>query len=53
MDDQREAVRSMQNYISEHIQDEITMEDLAGAAAFSAWHARKLFIKYLNMTPAV
>lgn len=53
MDDQREAVRSMQNYIIEHIQDEITMEDLAGAAAFSAWHARKLFIKYLNMTPAV
>lgn len=53
MDEQREAVRSMQNYISEHIQDEITMEDLAEAAAFSAWYARKLFIKYLNMTPAV
>lgn len=53
MDEQREAVRAMQNYISEHIRDEITIEDLAGAAAFSTWYARKLFIKHLGMTPAV
>ena len=44
MDEQREAVRAMQNYICEHIRDEITIEDLAGAAAFSTWYARKLFI---------
>ncbi|MBO4494362.1 MAG: AraC family transcriptional regulator [Clostridiales bacterium] len=53
MDEQREAVRAMQNYISEHIRDEITIEDLAGAAAFSTWYARKLFIKHLGMTPSV
>lgn len=53
MDEQRVAVRAMQDYISEHIRDEITIEDLAMAAGFSPWHARRLFVKYLNMTPAV
>ena len=53
MDEQREAVRKMQDYIREHVQEEITIEDLAEASAFSPWHARRLFRKYLNMTPAV
>ena len=53
MDEQREAVRKMQDYIREHVQEEITIEDLAEASAFSPWHARRLFQKYLNMTPAV
>ena len=53
MDEQREAVRKMQDYIREHIQDDITIEDLADASAFSPWYARRLFLKYLNMTPAV
>ena len=53
MDEQREAVRKMQDYIREHIQDNITIEDLADASAFSPWYARRLFLKYLNMTPAV
>ena len=53
MDEQRVAVRAMQDYISEHIRDEITIEDLAMAAGFSPWHARRLFEKHLNMTPAV
>ncbi|MBP5607988.1 MAG: AraC family transcriptional regulator [Lachnospiraceae bacterium] len=53
MDEQREAVRKMQDYIREHIQEEITIEDLAEASAFSASHARRLFLKYLNMSPAV
>ena len=49
MDEQREAVRKMQDYIREHVQEEITIEDLAEASAFSPWHARRLFQKYLNM----
>ncbi len=53
MDDQRKAIRLMQDYISEHIEEEITAKDLAEAASFSPWYARKLFIKYLDMSPAV
>lgn len=53
MDEQRKAVRLMQDYISEHISEDITLENLAMAASFSPWYARKLFIKYLDMTPAV
>ena len=53
MDEHKEAVRKMQDYIREHIQDDITIEDLAEASAFSPWYARRLFQKYLNMTPAV
>ena len=43
----------MQDYISEHISEDITIADLAEASSFSPWYARKLFIKYLDMTPAV
>ncbi len=53
MYEQREAVRKMQDYIREHIQEDITIEDLAEVSAFSTWHARRLFQKYLNMSPAV
>ena len=53
MDEQRAAVRKMQDYISEHISEEIDIADLAKAAAFSPWYARRLFIKHLGMTPAV
>ena len=53
MDEQRKAVRKMQDYINDHINEDITIDDLAAVAAFSPWYARKLFIKYLEMTPAV
>ncbi len=53
MEEQRKAVRLMQDYISGHIMDEITIEDLARAASFSPWYARRLFVKHLGMTPAV
>lgn len=43
----------MQDYISDHINDEITLADLAAASSFSPWYARRLFIEHLNMTPAV
>lgn len=43
----------MQDYIRDHIQDEITLADLAAASSFSPWYARRLFMEHLNMTPAV
>ena len=53
MDEQREAVRAMQDYIREHINEDVNIEDLAEVSAFSPWYARKLFIKHVGMTPAV
>ena len=53
MEEQRKAVRLMQEYIREHINEDITIEDVADAASFSPWYARRLFVKYLDMTPAV
>ena len=53
MDEQREAVRVMQDYISEHLMEEITIEDLADAVNFSPSYARRIFEANLNMTPAV
>ena len=43
----------MQDYISEHINEEITIADLARCSSFSPWYARRLFEKHLGMTPAV
>jgi len=53
MKEQRDAVRLMQDYISEHISEEITIDDLAKYSSFSPGYARKLFEKLLGMTPAV
>lgn len=53
MDEQRKAVSLMQKYIKDHISDSISPNDLAAAASFSPWYARKLFIRYLGMTPSV
>ena len=53
MDEKRKAVSLMQNYISAHLSEEITIEELARAASFSPWYARKLFISFLGMSPAV
>ena len=53
MDEQKKAVRLMQDYINEHIYEDISIEDLAKVASFSPWYSRKLFIKHLGMTPAV
>ena len=52
MDGQRRAVRLMQVYIREHINEKISLEDIAKAGSFSPWYARKLFINYLGISPA-
>ena len=53
MEEQRKAVRRMQDYIHDHISGEISIGDLAKAASFSPWYARRIFIRHLGMTPAV
>ena len=53
MEEQRKAVRRMQDYIHDHLSEAISMADLAKAASFSPWYARRIFIRYLGMTPAV
>ena len=53
MEEQRKAVREMQDYISEHISEDITISDLAKHVSFSPWYVRKLFLKHVDMTPAV
>lgn len=45
------AVEKMQQYIEEHIQEEITMHDLANHISYSPWHAAKMFKELLNTSP--
>lgn len=47
-----EAVQRMQDYIAEHLFEEITLADLARAALFSPWYAHRLFAQVLGRTPA-
>lgn len=52
MQEQIEAVQRMQDYIAEHLSEEITMSDLSTAAMFSPWYARRIFIEYTGITPS-
>ena len=48
-----DAVQKMQDYIREHIDEDITIADLARVAGYSPWHSYRLFVQYLKMTPSV
>ena len=52
MKEQLEAVRRMQDYIDAHLEESITLSDLARAALFSPWYAYRLFTRYTGKTPA-
>ncbi|MDD4370476.1 MAG: AraC family transcriptional regulator [Anaerostipes sp.] len=52
MEEQIKAVRNMQNYIEEHLYENITAADLARASGYSSWYANRLFSHWLNITPA-
>lgn len=52
MEEQFLAVQRMQDYIAAHLQEEITMADLAGAALFSPWYSYRLFKKLTGRTPS-
>lgn len=51
MKEQTMAVQRIQEYIEAHLDDDITMADLARASLFSPWHSYRLFRQYMNMTP--
>ena len=53
MDHQIQAVRLMQDYIKDHIHEDISIDDIAAEVSYSAPYVRKIFIKHLGMTPAV
>ena len=42
----------MQDYIQEHVSEDITLADLAKVSLFSPWYSYRLFTKYTNLTPA-
>ena len=46
------AVQSMQDYILEHMEEEITLMDLAKTAHFSPWYAHRLFKELTGIPPA-
>ncbi len=52
MREQIAAVRRMQRYISAHLDEEITLAQLAEAAAFSPWYAHRLFRQWTKVSPA-
>lgn len=45
------AVERMQNYIESHLQEKITLKQLAEAAGYSPWHADRLFKEMIGKTP--
>lgn len=52
MKEQILAVQRMQDYIESHLEEDITMADLAKASLFSPWHSYRLFKQYTELTPA-
>jgi len=49
--EQAKAVERMQEYIVEHIQDAISLRQLAEAAGYSPWHSARIFKAYTGKTP--
>ena len=52
MKEQILAVQRMQDYIEAHLEQEITLTDLARVSLFSPWHSYRLFRDCLGLTPA-
>jgi AraC-type DNA-binding domain-containing proteins len=42
----------MQDYIAEHLYENITLADLSAVSLFSPWYSYRLFTRWTNMTPA-
>ncbi len=52
MKEQIIAVQQMQDYIKEHIREEITLAELSRISMFSPWYSYRLFKQYTGVTPA-
>lgn len=46
------AVQRMQDYIAQHIDEEITMADLSRTALFSPWYSYRIFKTHTGITPS-
>ena len=53
MNEHIEAVQKMQDYIATHLDNNITMADLAKESQYSPWYSYRLFVELLHMTPSV
>ena len=52
LEEQREAVQRMQDYIAANLCEKITLADLSAASMYSPWYSYRLFMRWTNMTPA-
>lgn len=52
MKEQILAVQRMQEYIDAHLEEPVSLADLARVSLFSPWHSYRLFRQYIGMTPA-
>lgn len=52
MQEQKEAVQRMQDYIEANIFENITLADLSSVSLFSPWYSYRLFTQWTNLTPA-
>ena len=43
LQEQMKAVQRMQEYIEEHLDEEITLAHLSEVSLFSSWHSYRLF----------
>lgn len=44
------AVQRMQDYIKEHLSEDITLLKLSEVACYSPWYSYRIFVKHTNMT---
>ena len=47
-----DAVQAMQEYIKRHLDETITLADLAGVSFYSPWYSHRIFVEALHVTPA-
>lgn len=52
MQEQIDAVQRMQDYIGQHLCEEISLAALAKVSLYSPWYSYRLFCRWLNMTPS-
>ena len=48
MDREIEAVQRMQDYIKEHLTEDITLKELSEVALYSPWYSYRIFVKHTN-----
>lgn len=51
-EEQIAAVQRMQDYIDSRLYENITLADLAKVSLYSPWYSYRLFVRWINMTPA-